>query len=642
LKALVVVVLGTGGAVAAWCLLELAGSPLPQAEIVAMLAAGMLLAELFPLRLPGRADETSFSTAFAFALLVSHGTPATAIVATGCMIAADVVRRRAAVKLSYNAAQHALSWAGAGLVYEALSGPPGGTFGPAELAALVPAGLVFGIVNGTLAALPSALIAGHRVRRHLGRDVRLVLATTAVLLTLAPIVVVVAEHALWLVPLLGPLLAAIQLASRQALLNEARARVDPLTGALSRRELEVELERRLRGADGQPAVVVLDVEGFADVNDALGYSAGDAVLITVVRRLLAAVEPGELVARSGGDAFAVLCETARAEDVVARAHAVLEAPIAVAGLEIDLHAVAGIACAPAESAETLLRQADVALRAAKERRRRWVRYEPAMSVDAAERVALAPELRRAIAADQLVLHYQPKLDLRTGELAGVEALVRWERPGHGLVPPGAFIELAEQTGLIRPLTLWVLRTAVADQVAWAADGLRVPVAVNLSARALHADIVDEVKALQDAHATLTGGLELEVTESAAMQDPAHSLAVLEQLAATGVRLSVDDFGTGHSSLAYLERLPVTALKIDRGFVAGLDGDTANRSIVTMTIELGHRLGLEVIAEGVEDDPTLGILRGLGCDLAQGFGIARPMPADAARELLLASADARAA
>jgi EAL domain-containing protein (putative c-di-GMP-specific phosphodiesterase class I) len=256
-----------------------------------------------------------------------------------------------------------------------------------------------------------------------------------------------------------------------------------------------------------------------------------------------------------------------------------------------------------------------------------------MAAAAAERLALAPELRRAIGAGELVLHYQPKIDVRTGALAGVEALVRWNRPGHGLVPPDLFIDLAERTGLIRPLTSWVLRAAVADQAAWAARGPRVPVAVNLSARALHRGIVGEVAGLLE-HAA--GELELEITESAAMRDPARGLAVLDRLADLGVRLSVDDFGTGHASLAYLEQLPVRALKIDRTFVGGLEHASANRSIVATTIELGHRLGLDVVAEGVEDDATLATLRDMGCDHAQGFGIARPMPADAVPPWLASS------
>jgi diguanylate cyclase (GGDEF)-like protein len=629
-RTLVSVVVAGGGAVFAVCVAVLAGEPLERPELVAVLAAGMLLAELFPVPTPGREHETSFSTAFSFALLVSHGTATTVVVATACQVAADIVRRRAPVKVAYNAAQYALSWGLAGVVFTALAGSPDPALPEpplSELWALVPSGLAYVLVNGCLGALPAALIAGGPLWPQLRHGYAFALATTAVLLTLAPIVVVVAARELWLVALIVPLLAAIQIGSHQAVLNEARARLDPLTGAVTRRELERALQRRMADAAVPPAVVVLDVVGFADVNDALGHGAGDTVLRAVAQRLSGAAGRGERVARIGGDAFALVCDAPRAETLVVRAESALEAPIAVAGLAIDVRAVAGIARGPAEGAEALLRQADVALRLAKHQRARWVVYEPAMSVDAAARVALAPGLRRAISAGELVLHHQPKLDLRTGEITGVEALVRWRRPGHGLVHPDAFIGLAERTGLIRPLTLWVLRAAVADQAAWARAGLHIPVAVNLSARALHASVVDEVAILQ-AGAVATGGLELEVTESAAMDDPSHSLAVLERLAGLGVALSVDDFGTGHSSLAYLERLPVAELKIDRSFVIGLEGDTASHTIVSTTVELGHRLGLRVVAEGVEDRPTLERLRGLGCDVAQGFGIAHPMPAEA--------------
>ncbi|HTE59238.1 MAG TPA: bifunctional diguanylate cyclase/phosphodiesterase, partial [Solirubrobacteraceae bacterium] len=561
-----------------------------------------------------------------FALLVTHGTAVTVLVTVACMVAADAIRRPALVKVVYNAAQYAVSWALAGVVYRAFAGSPAALsdVGLAEFAALVPAGLAYALVNSALAQLPPALLRGAPVLAEMRRELGFVLGTTILLLALAPIVVVVGARDPWLVPLLGVLLIGIQLGSRAALLNEAHARVDPLTGAYSRQELERILARRLAGP-GDAAVVVVDLAGFADVNDALGHHAGDSVLRAVAQRLVKAAGHGELVARTGGDAFAIVCDAGRAEAVVGGLEAALEPPIAVGGLEIDVRAVAGIACAPAESAGALLREADVALRAAKARRVRWVRFDPAMSVDAADRLALAPELRRAIGADELVLHYQPKLDLRTGRLAGVEALVRWDRPGHGLMPPDAFIGLAEHTGLIRPLTSWVLQAAAAEQARWARDGLLVTVAVNLSARALHMGVVEEVAGLLARGADL----ELEVTESAAMHDPEDSLAVLERLAALGVRLSVDDFGTGHSSLAYVARLPVVELKIDRTFVvAGLDGETANRSIVATTIELGRRLGLRVVAEGVEDDATLASLRALGCDHAQGYGIARPMPAAA--------------
>jgi diguanylate cyclase (GGDEF)-like protein len=532
-RVLVAVVVAAGGAVLAVCVAQLAGEPLERPEVVAVLAAGMLLAELFPLRVPRREEETAFSTAFCFALLFTHGTAITVVVATACVAAADLVRRVVPVKLAYNAAQYAVSWGLAGVLFGALAGAPDPAVADpplGDLWALVPAGLVFGVVNGGLGALPGALIESGPLRPHMRHSYAFALATTAVLLTLAPIVIVVVTHELWLVPLLFPLLAAIQVGSRQAVVNEARVRLDGLTGAVTRRELEQALRRRIAAAGEPPAVVVLDVVGFADINDALGHGAGDMVLRAVAERLSGVAGRGGQVARTGGDAFALVCPASQAEAVVARAEAALEEPIAVAGLSIDVRAVAGIGRGPADSAETLLRQADVALRAAKQRRLRWVVYEPAMSVDAAERVALAPGLRRAIASGDLVLYHQPKLDLRSGAIVGTEALVRWRRPGEDLLLPDAFIGLAERTGLIRPLTLWVLRTAVADQAEWARAGLHIPVAVNLSARALHASVVDEVAALQP-HAAEAGGLELEVTESVAMDDPAHSLDVLERLAA---------------------------------------------------------------------------------------------------------------
>ncbi len=626
-KAFVLVVIAAGAAVVLGCLVAIAGRPLEEAGFVALLAAGILLAELYPVRLPGIGAETSFSASFSFALLVTHGTSVAVPVTVAGLLAADAIRRRAPVKVLYNGAQYAISWLVTGLVYGAFAGPPAGleAAGPSQFLALLPAAAVFAVVNTILAMLPVVLLRGESLWRQLSEEARFVAFTTLVLVAFAPIVVAVAARDLLLVPLLGLPLAAIQLGSRQALLVEAQARVDTLTGIASRHAVEHALERRLADPADAPAVVVLDLTGFADVNDALGHRAGDALLCAVAERLTRAAGHEELVARTGGDTFAVVCDDDRAEAVVAAAVAALDRPVAIAGLEIDVRAVAGIAAAPADGAGTLLRQADVALRAAKARRVGWVRFEPAMSAGAAERLALAPELRRAIPAGELVLHYQPKLDVRTGLPAGVEALVRWDRPGHGLVPPDVFIGLAERTGLIRPLTTWVLERAVADQARWAAAGHRIAVAVNLSTRAILPGVVDDVAALL---ARGAGELELEITESAAMHDLEGSLAVLGSLAALGVRLSVDDFGTGHSSLAYLERLPVAALKIDRGFVAGLELGTANRSIVDTTIELAHRLGLEVVAEGVEDDATLAVLRALGCDLAQGFGIARPMPADA--------------
>jgi diguanylate cyclase (GGDEF)-like protein len=638
-RRLLAAVIAAGAAVIAVCAVAVAGDPVERGGLIAVLAAGMLLAELFPIRVPGREEEFSFSVSFTFALLITHGTAMAVLVAAAMLLLGDALRRRAPVKTAYNVAQYAISWAVAGIVYELIAGAPGTdvqTVAPGELVGLLASGLTYGLVNGLLAPLPPALLAGGLVWPEVRSGMEFLVGATIALVALAPVIVVVAGRDLWLVPLLAVPLAAIQLGTRQALINETRSRVDAVSGALTREELERELGRRLAARGYEPAVVVADIVGFGDVNEALGYHAGDVVLATVADRLQSASVRGDRVARTGGDAFAVLCEAARVEAVVELVEAALEAPVAVAGLSIDVRAVVGVASAPAPDAATMLREADVALRAAKARGVRWARYEPAMSAGAAERLALAPRLRRAIGAGELILHYQPKVGLRTGALAGLEALVRWNRPAHGLVPPDEFIELAERTGLIRPLTSWVLRTVVADQEFWAGRGLVLPVAVNVSARVLDPDLVDEVVAVRGACP-----LELEVTESAAMEDPERGLAVLRGLAAAGIRLSVDDFGTGHSSLAYLARLPVAALKIDRAFVVGLERDAANRSIVSTTVELGQRLGLEVVAEGPEDEETLAILRSLGCDLVQGFGIARPMPAGEVPEWAAAHAPAGA-
>ena len=623
-RVLLVVVVALGATAVVACALALVGDPVDRPWLVVLLAVGMLLAELVPIQVPGREEEVSFSTSFTFALLVTHGAPEAVIVATGTLVLADALRRRPPVRMAYNAAQYALSWALTGVVYELIAGAPGAgveSVAPLELAGLAVSGTVYAVVNGLLAPLPPVLLGGGPVWPQLRRGLDFVIGSTLALVALAPIVVVVAGRDLWLLPLLAVPLAAIQLGTREAIMNEANARLDAISGALTRAELEREIARRLVGRGPEPAVVVVDIVGFADVNDGLGYHAGDVVLAAVAARLRDVAERGDRVGRTGGDTFAVLCDAERTETVVAQVAAALEPPVPIDTIELEVRAVLGVAAAPAPDGATLLRSADVALRAAKAGGLPWARFAPAMSAGAAERLALAPELRRAIAVGELVLHYQPKIDVRTGAAAGVEALVRWDRPGHGLVPPAAFIELAERTDLIGPLTSWVLRAAVTEQARWAAGGLDLPVAVNLSARSLHPGLVDEVA---DVHGP--GALELEVTESTAMRDPDRSLAVLERLAGLGVRLSVDDFGTGHSSLAYLARLPVSALKIDRTFVvAGLDAEGANRSIVATTIELGHQLGLEVVAEGVEDAETLAILGALGCDQAQGFGIARPMP-----------------
>jgi EAL domain-containing protein (putative c-di-GMP-specific phosphodiesterase class I) len=279
-------------------------------------------------------------------------------------------------------------------------------------------------------------------------------------------------------------------------------------------------------------------------------------------------------------------------------------------------------------ADTLLRRADVAMYVAKQTRGGYAVYTPDQDHSSSERLSLVGALRRAIADDDLRLVYQPKVDCRTGAVAGVEALVRWTHPQYGPIPPDRFVPLAEQTGLIRPLTRWVLNAAVSQARQWHDEGLMLSMAVNLSAHDLQdTELPRRVAGLLERWQVGAEWLKLELTESALMADPARALQVLTELCDLGVRIAIDDFGTGYSSLGYLKRLPAHEIKIDRSFVADMAAEERDQAIVRSTIDLGHNLGLAAVAEGVEDRQTLELLRGLGCDLAQGFYLSRPLPAE---------------
>jgi predicted signal transduction protein with EAL and GGDEF domain len=348
------------------------------------------------------------------------------------------------------------------------------------------------------------------------------------------------------------------------------------------------------------------------------------------------VRRGDTVARLGGDEFALVLApaggTAGCEAVAKEMIAALRRPVMVRGVELEVGAAVGIACHPEHggSVDALLHHADVALDRAKATHRDWVVYDQEFDDRGTERLALVAELHAAIGAGDLVLLFQPQVELATGRLRAVEALVRWRHPERGLLAPDAFIEPAEHTGLIRPLTLWVVRTALDQADRWRAEGLDLRVAVNLSVRSITPEFPRDLRGILEGRA---GSLELEITETVGMGDADAALAVLEQLTGLGVRLSVDDFGTGFSSLAYLKRLPVAAIKIDRSFVMDMDRDEDDRAIVRSTIDLARHLGMEVVAEGVEHPEALSELRELGCDLAQGFAISRPLEAGDLRRWL---------
>jgi len=379
------------------------------------------------------------------------------------------------------------------------------------------------------------------------------------------------------------------------------------------------------------ALLLLDLDHFKEVNDTVGHERGDALLRTVAARLQAVTRADDTVARLGGDEFAVLLPGADADGAARVAEAIraaLDAPLHVEGLLLRVGASVGGALAPAHGldGDTLLRRADVAMYVAKRTRRGYALYEPARDQHSPERLALGGELRDAIEQGALTLHYQPQVDLTTGRITGVEALVRWPHPAQGLIPPDQFIPLAEHTGLIAPLTAWVLTEAIRQCRTWQRAGRLLTVSVNLSMWNLHdAALPDRVAALLRDHGMSPAWLRLELTESALMADPERAMDVLARLSGLGVGLAVDDFGSGYSSLAYLKTLPVDELKIDKGFVREMATDATDAAIVASTVALGHALGLRVVAEGIEDQVTWELLVGMGCDVAQGYYMSRPLP-----------------
>ena len=390
---------------------------------------------------------------------------------------------------------------------------------------------------------------------------------------------------------------------------------------------------------GIVALLFMDLNRFKDINDTLGHDVGDALLQQVGARVQGALRASDLVARLGGDEFAVLlpgADTPAAIEVGQRILADLAAPIPVPGRSLDIGASLGIALYPTHGtdAATLMRYADVAMYVAKRAGGGYAIYDPAFDQHSPTRLSLESELRQAISAGELCLYYQPKVNLATNNLSRVEALARWLHPAHGLIPPDQFIPLAEQTGLIGPLTQWVLEAALRQLQAWEQDGLRLGVAVNLSTRTLHdPTLPDTVAWLLQRYAIIPERLTLEVTESTLMADPTQAKAVLARLAEIGVGLSIDDFGAGYSSLGYLMELPVSEVKIDKSFVLGMDANDKHTAVVRAVSDLGHHLGLQVVAEGVETAEVWQRLRALGCDMAQGYYVSRPLPsADLARWL----------
>jgi diguanylate cyclase (GGDEF)-like protein len=609
----------------------------------AFFAVFVLFGELYPLRIPRGDAESAIttSTTFAFAVLLSFGTAPAVIVFALASAIGDVVSRTAWWKVVFNVAQYSLALLACGHVLGlVIDAEAGGVqqFTMRNLLMLMVTGGVFFTVNVGVTAIAVAMVQRLPLLTFLRQDLAFHASSTGVLIAISPIAVVVAVDSLILLPLiLLPMLVAYRTA-RLSLEKEHQALHDALTGLpnralfYDRAQQAILASRRNREAT---ALLLIDLDRFKEINDTLGHHIGDLLLKEVGPRLQEILRATDTVARLGGDEFGLILRNVTDPDeigrVVDRIITALQQPFSVEDLRLDVEASIGIARYPehGQDAETLMQRADVAMYVAKTSRSGHATYATGLDQYSPDRLSLVGELREALHQAQLVVHYQPKVALLPGTVEGVEALVRWEHPQRGRVNPDEFIPLAEQTGLIKPLTMFVLDQALQQCHAWHQAGHQIGVAVNLSVRVLQdAQLPQDVAQLLETHNVEPNWLNLELTESIIMADPARAMEVLTRLDAMGVRLSIDDFGTGYSSLAYLKQLPVHEIKIDKSFILNMATNDNDAVIARSTIDLGRNLGLRVVAEGVDTAEVWGQLEAMGCDVVQGYYLSPPAPGDA--------------
>ncbi|MGW4795479.1 putative bifunctional diguanylate cyclase/phosphodiesterase, partial [Nonomuraea sp. NPDC004297] len=490
----------------------------------------------------------------------------------------------------------------------------------------------------TRATLVTGAVALHE-RRSIMRVLRATVGPQSLvytgLLGLAPLVVVVMSHSPGLVPLFVAPLAAVYFTATLSMRRDHQAMHDELTALPNRKLLIVSTEEALAEArqDERVGLFLLDLDRFKEVNDTLGHPVGDRLLQLIAHRLTHSVRPGDVVARLGGDEFAVLLPSIRdahaAREVAARLRAALTEPVRLEGMTFDLDASVGIALYPdhAPDFELLLQRADVAMYLAKEGRTGVELYQADKDRNSPERLSLLGDLRRAIDNRELRLHYQPKVGLAGGDVQGVEALLRWRHPAHGMIAPSEFVPLAEQSYLMRQLTAYVIEEALEQAAAWWHSGLRVQISVNISARDLLASALPEQLEVGLARYGLPpAAIQLEVTERILTGDQAYTQETIKALATLGVPLALDDFGTGYSSLIRLQRLAVSEVKIDASFVRRIAESEDDYRIVRSIVDLVRSLGLRSVAEGVESDDVAMRLAEMGCDVGQGWLFCHPMPA----------------
>ncbi|WIM95557.1 bifunctional diguanylate cyclase/phosphodiesterase [Actinoplanes oblitus] len=603
----------------------------PAYWIMAVLA---VIADARPHPLPGRRASRVIlpSICFTFAIALAWGFAPALAVQLVAVTVAGVRMRHPVPRTIHLAVQHAAGLGAAALV----AGLAGWRIDPRpdlrDAALTCAAAAAWIAARYTVAAVVGRWASERRTRHR--RRARADLMATAALLLLAPVLLVAARVSPALLPMALLALHAVHRMVRWAGESEQAARMDPLTGLPNRRALQSTMSER--GADRQRALLLLDLDRFRTVNDALGHGAGDRLLARVADRLTAAVPRHDLVVRLGGDEFAVLATrvegAASARRIAEHLSEALSRPFGLDGTPVELTASIGIALQSGRrDGATLLREAESAMYEAKQRGDQVAVHGPDAPHTAPDRLALLADLRDALRHDPpddgIVLYYQPQIAIATGEVVGVEALLRWRHPRRGLVGPEELLRVAEPTPVMRLLTARVLDQVVAQLAVWRTERRPLRAAVNVSARDLHAgDVADRVGRLLREYEVPADLLQLEITESALMADPHRVLDTITRLDRMGVAISLDDFGTGYSSLQHLRRLPLTEVKIDRSFVLGMADDRGDAAIVRSVIGLAESLGLRAVAEGVEDELTWRLLAAAGCHTAQGWFHARPMPA----------------
>jgi diguanylate cyclase (GGDEF)-like protein len=641
-----VAVLGGGAllAWAAWIVVTEDVRLLATSGAFLMIAGLLVLGELRPVVGAGH-DPYGVVTshAFVFAVLYVWGIAPALVLVGVATLTSELVRRKAPWKVLFNVGQYVLSVAAVWPVMlafgvEPTPANPTTSVAGTDLVWVALTWVVMFVVNGALVA-GVAGDEGQSFREAFVEDFGYYAVTHFAVFALSPLLVIVALNAWTLIPLLVLPLFAVYKTASMSREKDHQARHDSLTGLPNRTLLLDRLDEAVDGArrDGETtALLMLDLDHFKDVNDTLGHQVGDRLLEVVGDRVRDAVRPQDTVARLGGDEFAVVLprvhDVDAATEVAERVRAALAEPFHLEGVMLEVEASIGMALFPAHgtSPAELMQRADIAMYQAKDERTGVEAYRADRDQHSTHRLGTLAALRRALEQDELELHYQPKVALNGAAVTGVEALVRWRHPTRGLVMPDEFVPLAESSGLMHKLTAHVIDEALAQTAAWHAQGMVVPVAVNISVRDLHglglAEVVERGLERHDVPSTL---LQLEITERILMDEPGLATDTIDALGALGVRLSLDDFGTGYSSLVMLKRLPVTEVKIDRSFVRRMTIADDDATIVRSIVELSHALGLQCVAEGVETEETFERLRALGCDSVQGWLISKALPAEEA-------------